>query len=76
MPVYNVILAAPNGNRVTRPIVAATPGEAISEMEAAHGIDNAEAEGFTIQADAICDPHREVETSLRRMNARNRERGW
>lgn len=74
MSVYLVSLLAPNGNRVSRPIVAPCAGEAISIMEAEHGINNAEAEGFTVEVQPMADPQREMEARLLHMEARNRER--
>jgi hypothetical protein len=74
MPVYLVTLTAPNGNRVTRPIRAMSPAGAITEMEIDHGIDNVAAEGFTVEAQELDDPDREVEARLLRMEARNQAR--
>lgn len=74
MPVYLVTLTAPNGNRVSRPIVALRPGDAMSIMETEHGINNAHAEGVTVTADPIPDPQREMEAALLQMEARHRER--
>ena len=74
MPVYSVSLTAPNGNRVSRPIVAASPIEAIAKMKAEHDIEGVKARGFFILAESVDDPGRELEASLLRMNARNRER--
>jgi hypothetical protein len=74
MPVYLIAFIAPNGNRVSRPIVASTAGEAISIMEVEHGIGDAQAEGFKIEASPLPDPNREMEARLLKMEARNRER--
>lgn len=73
MPVYLVTLCAPNGNKVSRPIVAISPAGAISEMEGDHGLDG-NADGVTVTAQPMDDPDREVEARLVRMNARNAER--
>lgn len=70
MPVYTVTILAPNGNRVSRPIVASCAFDAIGVMEAEHGIDDASAEGFEVMAEPMADPHREVEATLLRMEAR------
>lgn len=74
MAVYTVTIIAPNGNRVSRPIVARDANEAIGIMEAEHGIDDARGEGFDVEAAPMADPDREVEARLLKMNARNRER--
>ena len=72
MPVYIVTLIAPNGNRVTRPILAADEDQAVGIMESAHHIHNAYEEGFEVEAAQMADPDREVEASLLRMEARTR----
>jgi hypothetical protein len=69
MPVYLVTLTAPNGNRVSRPIVASCACHAIDEMEAEHGI-NETSSGFDVSAEPMADPHREMEATLLRMEAR------
>jgi hypothetical protein len=73
MPVYLITFIAPNGNRVSRPIVAGTAGEAISIMEVEHGIGDAQAEGFKIEASPMLgSASRESKRRLLRMEARNR----
>lgn len=69
MPVYTVTITAPNGNRVSRPIVASCACHAIGEMEAEHGI-NETSQGFQVSAELMADPNGEAEATLLRMETR------
>lgn len=74
MPVYLTTLIAPNGNRVSRPIVALHEWEAMDIMESEHGLPDAHVQGFDLTATLMADPDGEIEASLVKMNARNEER--
>jgi hypothetical protein len=74
MPVFLTTLLAPNGNRVSRPIVAADAHEAAGIMSVEHGLHAIWPDGLKVEATLMADPDGEIEASLSRMNARNEER--
>lgn len=72
MAVYLVTLLAPNGNRVSRPIVAADADYAKGIMAVEHDMcDGVLPSGFEVRATLMADPDHEIEASLSRMNTRN-----
>lgn len=77
MPVYHVTHVAPNGNRISRPVVACCATDARNMRDAELGLDDAEAEGFTVEVIAVADPDRGYERGLVDAEARRiRNEAW
>jgi hypothetical protein len=76
MPVFIVALTAPNGNRVSRPIVASCACHAVDYMKAAHDVSEHD-QSFQVDVMERSDPDGQYEQLLKDAEMRReRDEVW